>query len=224
MEMRSGKWPCISASIEFFGVVNRDDPKRQDKFKEEISQLFDRFQATFDGLANEEKAKCGLCGIAADVSLKIDLEKREVILDKLYKYCVISFHLFTELLQILKRNFSDYTLIVPSLQGFELAKEILRFLGMPEIEFIYLKGNGQERLLSGRSLPEGVFPDILDFTEKHYEGQGDVEMRNRPLDLALDLGLEVSMYYERGEGEEEVLWMYVTVPLSDKRRPNDLKE
>jgi hypothetical protein len=52
------------------------------------------------------------------------------MLDKLFKkYADIDHHLFTELLKILQRHFPDRDLMVPSLQRYELAREIRRFLG-----------------------------------------------------------------------------------------------
>jgi len=207
------KWPCVRASLEFIGVRDRDDLSRRDNFQAEISHLFDRFQEAYSGLARAEKDRCGLGGVAADVSLKIDMEKHEVILGRLYKYCAMHFHLFTEILQILRCNFSDYILIVPSLQGFELAKEILRFLGKPKIECVYLKGDCLERLLPGKSLPKSAFLDILEYTKSHYETKRDAKTGMQ----ILDSGLEISMYYRGTEGEEEVLWMNVAIPLSYNR-------
>lgn len=212
------KWPCIRASVEFIGEKNLDGLKRRDNFQEEISCLFDRFSEAYGRLSEEAKAGCGLCGVAADVSFKVDMEKGEVVLDKLYKYCIMDFHLFTELLQILQSNFADYILVVPSLQGFELAREIQRFLGTPWIECIYLKSDRHERLLSGKLLPNAAFPEILKDTQKHYEAKGETQkeryLREKHL---LDLGLEISMYFWGSEGEEEVLWMYVEIPLSSNR-------
>jgi hypothetical protein len=175
----------------------------------EISALFERLQHGFDRLAEEERAKCGLKGVAVEISLKIDMNKREIVLDKLYKYCKMDFHLFTELLQILQHNFQDFTLIVPSLQGYELAREIYRFLGAPTIECIYLKGDTKDRLLMGEALQEVAFGRILDDTQKHYNELGGLEKR----DDVLENGLEVSMYHRGREGEEEVLWMQVKIPL-----------
>lgn len=175
----------------------------------EISALFDRLQYGFDHLAEEERAKCGLKGVAVEIALKIDMKKREIVLDKLYKYCKMEVHLFTELLQILQRNFQDFTLIVPSLQGYELAREIYRFLGAPTIECIYLKGDTEDRLLMGEALKDATLRRILDDTEKHYNELGGLEKRNE----MLENGLEVSMYHRGQEGEEEVLWMQVKIPL-----------
>ena len=101
-----------------------------------------------------EKARCGLDGVAFEVFLQIDLEKRKIVLDKLFKYADMDFHLFTELLEILQRHFPDCDLVVPSLQGYELAREIRRFLGVPEVECVFLKGDTEERLLMGDALQE----------------------------------------------------------------------
>jgi len=183
----------------------------------EISALFDRLQHGFDRLAEEERAKCGLRGVAVEISLKIDMRKREIVLDKLYKYCQLDVHLFTELLQILQRNFQDFTLIVPSLQGYELAREIYRFLGVPVIECIYLKGDTEDRLLMGEALREVAFGRIIEDTEKHYKELGGLKKKNE----MLENGLEVSMYHRGREGEEEVLWMQVKIPLSPGRKIAD---
>lgn len=180
----------------------------------EIYALFDRLQYGFDHLAEEERAKCGLKGVAVEIALKIDMKNRKVVLDKLYKYCKMEIHLFTELLQILQRNFNDFTLIVPSLQGYELAKEIHRFLGVPTIECIYLKGDTEDRLLMGEAVQEVSFGRILHDTEKHYNEVGGLEKR----DEVLENGLEVSMYHRGPEGEEEVLWMQVKIPLLQGRK------
>lgn len=183
----------------------------------EISALFDRLQYEFDHLAEEERAKCGLRGVAVEIALKIDMNKREVVLDKLYKYCKMDVHLFTELLQILQRNFQDFTLIVPSLQGYELAREIYLFLGAPVIECIYLKGDTEDRLLMGEALQEVIFGRILEDTEKHYNELGGLEKKNE----MLENGLEISMYHRGLQGEEEVLWMQVKIPLLQGRKIAD---
>ena len=217
MRLLLNKWPCIRASVEIIGGKSLDDLERQDNFREGISCLFDRFGEAFGRLAEEEKAGCGLCGVAADVSIKIDMQKREVVLDRLYKYCALDFHLFTELLRILQSNFFEYILIVPSLRGFELAREIQRFLGTPRIECIYLKSNLHERLVSGKSLPEDAFSGILRDTARHYEAKGEAEKEMHPSQKhLLDIGREMSMYFWGSEGEEEVLWMSVKIPLSNR--------
>jgi len=113
-------------------------------------------------------------------------------------------------LQTLQSHFSDCCLTVPSLQGYELAKEIRRFLGVPELVCIYLKGDSDERLLMGKSLREVSFESILESTEAHYRERGGAEKRKQELGG----GSELSMYLLGPEGEEEVLWMQVRIGLS----------
>ena len=94
----AGKWPSVHASIEFSGVLTPEDSARKDSFCRELCRLFDRLQEGFDRLEAAEKARCGLDGVAAEVFLQVDLKKRKIVLDKLFKYCEMDFHLFTELL------------------------------------------------------------------------------------------------------------------------------
>jgi hypothetical protein len=205
-----GKWPSVRASIDFSGVPSPDDGARNGSFCRELCRLFDRLQEGFDRLAADKKARCGLDGVAFEVFLQIDLEKRKIVLDKLFKYVEMDFHLFTELLEILQRFFSECDLAVPALQGYELAREIERFLGVPEVECVLLKGDTEERLLMGEALQETSFERILEDTQRHYEERGGVEKKRQELGR----GRELSMYWRGKEGEEEVLWMQVRIALS----------
>lgn len=153
---------------------------------------------------------CGLDGVAVEIFLRIDTVKKDIVLDKLFKYCDMDFHLFTELLEILQRHFPDCYLMVPTLQGYELAQEIRRFLGVALVECIYLKGRGNERLLLGDAIAEVSFEGILEDTKRHYEEQGG--LLSRRLEKASPR--EISMYYRGKEGEEEVLWMQVRIALA----------
>jgi len=144
-----------------------------------------------------------------EVVLQIDPEKKEILLDKLFKYCDLDFHLFTELLQILQRHYPDCRLVVPSLQGYELAREIHRFLGAPDLECVYLKGEAEERLLVGSALEGLSFERILQDTERHYRERGGMERKRGEQGP----GRELSMYLLGEEGEEEVLWMRVGIGL-----------
>lgn len=205
----TGKWPCINASIEILGS-EKEDNKRQDQFSQELGGLFDRLQEGFDRLGKEEKAKCGQWGVAVDIILHVDLVKMEILLDRLFKYCNLDFHLFTALLEIIKHNFPEYDFVVPSLQGYELAKEINQYLRDPEIEYIYLKNDTDERLLKGNTIREITLEKILEDTKKHYDERGGIEKKK----LGLGLGSEISMYYKGTVVEEEVLWMQLRIPIS----------
>lgn len=204
------KWPCVRASIDFSGVPAPDAGARKCSICRELCRLFDRLQEGFDRLAADKKARCGLDGVAFEVFLQIDLEKRKIVLDKLFKYADIDFHLFTELLEILQRHFPDCDLAVPALEGYELAREIQRFLGVPEVECVFLKGDTEERLLMGEALLELSFERILEDTQRHYEERGGVEKKRQELGR----GRELSMYWRGKEGEEEVLWMQVRIGLA----------
>jgi hypothetical protein len=206
----SGRWPSVRASIEYSGVVGPDAEARKSCFCRELCRLFDRLQEGFDGLGWEEKARCGLDKVAFEISLQIDLENRKIVLDKLFKYADIDLHLFTQLLEILQRHFSNCDLVVPSLQGYELAREIRRFLGAAEVECVFLKGDTEERLLMGDALQGISFEGILDDTQRHYEERGGVETKRQ----ILGRGRELPMYWRGWEGEEEVLWMQVRIALS----------
>ena len=206
----SGMWPSVHASIEFSGVLTPEATARRGRFCQELCRLFDRLQEGFDRLEAAEKARCGLGGVAAEVFLQVDLKKRKIVLDKLFKYCEMHFHLFTELLEILQRHFPDCYLVVPSLQGYELAREIRRFLGVPTVECVFLKGDTEERLLMGDALKETSFESILEDTQRHYEERGGMDKKRQELGR----GRELSMYWRGREGEEQVLWMQVRIGLA----------
>jgi len=206
----AGKWPSIRASLKFFGELIPEDSIRKGGFCRELCRLFDRLQEAFARQEAAEKASCGLDGVAAEIFLQIDLEKKEVVLDKLFKYCDMDFHLFTELLEILQRRFPECNLLVPSLQGYELAREIRRFLGVPTVECVFLKGDSEERLLLGDALHGLSFEGILGDTQRHYEERGGVEKKRQELGP----GRELSMYWRGKEGEEQVLWMQVRIALA----------
>ena len=157
-----------------------------------------------------EKARCGLDKVAFEISLQIDRENRKIVLDKLFKYADIDLHLFTQLLEILQRHFPDCDLVVPSLQGYELAREIWRFLGAATVECVFLKGDGEERLLMGDALQGISFEGILEDTQRHYDERGGVEMTRQKLGR----GWELPMYWQGTEGEEAVLWIQVRIALA----------
>lgn len=205
-----GVWPSVRATLEFSGVLTPEAMTRKGGFCWELCRLFDRLQEAFARLEATEKASCGLDGVAAEIFLQIDLEKKEVVLDKLFKYADMDFHLFTELLEILQRHYPDCDLVIPSLQGYELAREIRRFLGVPTVECVFLKGDTEERLLMGDALQEASFEGILGDTERHYEERGGVEKKRQELGR----GRELSMYWRGKEGEEDVLWMQVRIALA----------
>jgi len=204
------KWPSVRAALDFSGVPAPDAKARNGSFCRELCHLFDRLQEGFDLLAADKKARCGLDGVAFEVFLQIDREKRKIVLDKLFKYVDMDFHLFTELLKILQRHFLDCDLVVPALQGYELAREIRRFLGVPTVECVFLKGDTEERLLMGEALQEVSFERILQDTQKHYEERGGVEKKKQELGR----GRELSMYWREREGEEQVLWMQARIGLA----------
>jgi len=210
MDWTASKWLAVRASISFSPDPPPGGTARRKQFCRDLCRFFDRLQTASERLDADGKEQCGLDGVAVEVFLRIDLEKKEVLLDRLFKYCALDFHLFTELLQILQRNFPECRLVVPSLQGYELAREMRRFLGPPEIECVYLKCDSEERLLMGEALKGLSFERILEDTERHYRERGGVEKRM----VVLGLGWELSMYLRGEEGEEEVLWMQVGIGLS----------
>jgi CheY-like chemotaxis protein len=206
----TGKWPSVRSSIEYSGVAGPEAEARKSSFCRELCRLFDRLQEGFNSLGWEEKARCGLDKVAFEISLQVDLENRQIVLDKLFKYADIDLHLFTELLEILQLHFPNCDLVVPSLQGYELAREIRKFLGAAEVECVFLKGDGEERLLLGEALLGLCFDDILKDTQRHYEVQGGAEKMSQ----ILGRGRELSMYLRGRKGEEAVLWMQVRIALS----------
>lgn len=171
-------------------------------------------QGKFYSLPEEEREKCGKNGIAIDIAFKVDMEKKEILLDRIYKYCNIENHLFKELMEILRQSFTGFTLVVPALKGYQLAEEIHRYLGDAKVEWIYLKSRTDERLLMGEHLDGAgiTFEGILRDTERHYAKRGSMEKAK----METRSGFEISMYHrgEGEEGEEEVLWMLARVPLS----------
>ncbi len=200
-----GRWPAVRATVRF-SLYAAD---RKQLFCHDLSQLFDRLQSASERLDASEKARCGLDGVAVEVVLQIDLDKNEILLDKLFKYCDLDFHLFTELLQILERHYPDCRLVVPSLQGYELAREIHRFMGAPDLECVYLKGESEERLLMGEALAGLSFEKILQDSERYYRERGGTDKKR----AEQGLGRELSMHLQGEEGEEEVLWMRVRIDL-----------
>ena len=209
MNSNSDKWPAVRSSIRFIEGFALDATDKKYLFCRDLCQLFDRLQSASEELDASEKARCGLDGVAVELVLQIDMDKREILLDKLFKYCDLDFHLFTELLQILRRHYPDCRLIVPSLQGYELAREIHRFLGAPELECVYLKGEAEERLLMSEALAGLSFERILEDTERHYLERGGMDKKR----AEQGPGRELSMYLQGEEGEEEVLWMRVGIGL-----------
>ncbi len=206
----TGKWPSVRASIEYSDVAGPEAEAKKSSFCRELCRFFDRLQEGFDGLGWEERARCGLDKVAFEIYLQVDLENRKIVLDKLFKYADIDLHLFTELLVILQRHFHDCDLVVPSLQGYELAREICKFLGAAEVECVFLKGDDEERLFMGEALRGISFEGILEDTQRHYEEQGGVEKTRQKLGR----GWELPMYWRGREGEEAVLWMQVRIALS----------
>ncbi|MCK9442648.1 MAG: hypothetical protein M0Q13_14660 [Methanothrix sp.] len=206
----TGKWPAVRASIEFSAVATPEAEVRNGSFCRELCLLFDRLQEGFDCLGWEEKARCGLDKVAFVISLQIDRENRKIVLDKLFKYADIDLHLFTELLEILQRHFPNCDLVVPSLQGYELAREIRRFLGAAVVECVFLKGDTEEQLLMGHALQDLSFEGILKDTQRHYEERGGVEKKRQKQGR----GWELPMYWRGREGEDAVLWMQVRIALS----------
>lgn len=204
------RWPAVWATIRFSLGQAACKADRKELFCHDLGQLFDRLQHACERLDAAEKARCGLDGVAVEIVLQIDPEKKEILLDKLFKYCDLDFHLFTELLEILERHYPDCRLVVPSLQGYELAREIHRFLGAPDLECVYLKGEAEERLLVGSALEGLSFERIIQDTDRHYQERGGMERKR----TEQGPGRELSMYLQGEEGEEEVLWMRVGIELS----------
>ena len=210
MDWTASKWLAVRASISFSPDPSPGATARRKQFCRDLCQFFDRLQTASERLDVDGKEQCGLDGVAVEVFLQIDLEKKEVLLDRLFKYCALDFHLFTELLEILQHNFPECRLVVPSLQGYELAREIQRFLGPPEVECVYLKGDSEESLLMGEALKGLSFERILEDSERHYQERGGVEKRK----AELRPGRELSMYLRGEDGEKEVLWMKVGIGLA----------
>lgn len=203
------RWPAIHHPIEITGAKTEEDRNRRDQFLEDLEGLLDSLQKKFCSLPEEERRKCGQNGIAADIAFKVDMQKKEILLDRIYKYCNIENHLFKKLIEILQQSFADFNLVVPALKGYQLAEEIHRHLGNAKIEWIYLKSRTDERLLMGEHLQRIAFEGILEDTIRHYDEQGGIEA----VEAQMRPGFEVSMYHCTESGEEEVLWMQVRAPL-----------
>lgn len=200
----------MRTSVAYCSQTAPDGSAEDSGFCRELFLLFDHLQEGYDCLGEEGRVQCGLDGVAFEISIQIDGMKRAIVLDKLFKYADIDVHLFTELLQILQRHFLDYDLVVPTLQGYELAREIRRFLGLPEVQCVMLKADTEERLLMGDALHGLSYDRILEDTERHYEQQGGLDgMRQRAW-----RGRELAMFLQGEEGEEAVLWMQVRISLS----------
>ena len=205
-----GRWPAVRASVGYCGQPAAVVSAGGCSFCRELFLLFDRLQEGYDSLGQDGKAQCGLDGVAFDISIQIDVKTRAIVLDKLFKYAEIDVHLFTELLQILRRHFPGYDLVVPTLQGYELAREIRRFLGLPELQCVFLKGEAEERLIMGDALRLLSYDRILEDTERHYEQRGGLdEARQKAW-----RGRELAMFLQGEECEEAVLWMQVRIGLS----------
>lgn len=193
------------------GAKTEEDGDRAGLFFAELYGLFDRLQEKYGRLPKEEREKCGQNGIAADIFFKVDIDKKEVLLDRIYKYCSIENHLFKELVDILRHHFPGFTLVVPALKGYQLAEEIHRYLGDAKVEWICLKSREDERLLMGEYLEGITFEGIIEDTQRHYAEIGGIEKAQ----METRCGSEISMYHrDEGKDEEEVLWMLVNVPLS----------
>ena len=95
-------WPAIRSSIRLSGQRALSDGRQQrwDGFCRDLRRFFDRLQESASRLHEAEKARCGQDGVAAEVFLQIDLAARQVVLDKLFKYCEMDCHIFTGLLEM----------------------------------------------------------------------------------------------------------------------------
>jgi hypothetical protein len=206
-------WPAIAHTIEINEAKTEDLKERGDRFLQDLASLFDKIQDKFENLPEDYQRICGQSGIAVDIDLKIDTGKKEIILDRLYKYCEIDVHLFRDLIGILQNNFPEYSLIVPSLEGYQLAEEIYKHLGEANIECIYLKGEEEERLLMGDILQDISFEAILENTRQHYLERGGIGRKEK----MTRCGGEISMYCRVDESEDEVLWMQIRVPVQSGR-------
>ncbi|NPV63447.1 MAG: hypothetical protein HPY61_12630 [Methanotrichaceae archaeon] len=217
-------WSAIAHTIEITEVSTEDLRKRRDRFLQDLACLFEEIEKRFENLPEGYREKCGRSGIAADISLKVDMGKREIILNRLYKYCEMDVHLFRNLIRILQQNFPEYSLVVPSLEGFQLAEEISKHLAGAFIECLYLKGEDDERLLMGDCLKEVRLEDILDDTRQHYAETGGIEMK----EATTRCGGEISMFRRGEEGDEEILWMQLRAPIcpftATAVKPSDSKK
>jgi len=203
-------WPAISHAIEVNGADTSNLIERRDQFSNDLSRLFDRIQDAFESLPEEHQKKCGYRGIAVDIVFKVDMARKEIILDRIYKYCEMDVHIFRELIKIFRKNFPEYDLCVPSLEGYQLAEEISRHLNSASIECIYLKGDDQEMLLMGDRIQGITFDGILEDTRQHYQERGGIEKK----ESETRCGGEISMYFRTEDEEVEVLWMQLRAPIS----------
>ncbi|MCJ7445177.1 MAG: hypothetical protein MUO26_11755 [Methanotrichaceae archaeon] len=105
-------------------------------------------------------------------------------------------------------NFRDFTFIVPALKGYQLAEEIYRHLDNIKVGCIHLKSDTCERLVKSKDLNDINFETILIDTKRHYSDRGSIKETK--------CGSDISMFYKGENGEEEVLWMEVSVRLSAK--------
>jgi len=204
------RWTAVCHQIELNRARTKEERVRADLFFVELCGFFDRLQENYGRLPQEEREKCGRDGVAADFFFKVDMDKKEILLDRIYKYCSIENHLFKELVDILQHHFPEFMLVVPALKGYQLAEEIQRHLQDAKISWIYLKDGENERVLTGEHL-EGInLEGIIKDTKRHYEQRGGMEK----IQAETRRGCEISMYHRGEENDEEVLWMLVSVPLS----------
>jgi hypothetical protein len=209
----SGKnrWPAINHFIELTEANSEEDLIRKRHFSTEMCNLLDKLQENANNLSNEQKSACGARGIIVDIVLKVNMELKEVTLDQLYKYSSINIHLFEEISEILRHNFHDFTMIIPTLKGYQLADEISRHLYNVELECLYLKGDTHERFVVGNDLAGITFEGILWDTKRHYNNKGGIKR----IEQRTKCGSDISMFYNGKGGEEEVLWMEVRARLID---------
>lgn len=202
-------WPAINHFIELTEANSEDDLIKKRHFSKEMRNLLDRLQERANNLSNEQTVACGARGIIVDMVLKVNIERKEVVLDQLYKYVIINIHLFEEISEILRHNFPDFTMIIPTLKGYQLADEISRHLYNAELECLYLKGDTYERFVVGNDLEGITFEGILWDTKRHYNNRGDIKR----IEQQIKCGSDISMFYNGEGGEEEVLWMEVRARL-----------
>jgi len=205
------RWPAINHFIELTEANSEDDLGKKRHFFKEMCNLLDRLQEKADKLSDEQKVACGARGIIVDIVLKVNLERKEIVLDQIYRYIIINIHLFEKISEILRRNFPDFTVIIPTLKGYQLADEIGKHLYNAELECLYLKGDSQERFVAGNDLEGITFEGILRETKRHYNNQGGIKR----IEQEIKCGSDISMFYNGERGEEEVLWLEVRARLID---------
>jgi len=204
------RWPAINHFIEVTKANREEDLIRKRHFFVEMCNLLDKLQEKANNLSNEQKAACGARGIIVDIVLKVNVERKEVILDQIYKYISININLFKEISDILRHNFPDFTMIIPTLKGYQLADEISRHLGNAELVCLCLKGDTHERFVVEKDLKGVTFECILSDTKRHYNNSGGIKR----IEQQTRCGSEISMFYNGERGEEEVLWMEARVRLN----------